>query len=83
MDNYHTQEIQEQYEKSKLENPMERKQINSVVMDYSDAMKNNTNTLENNLSYLRILLYTRLKINEYFVSSLIKISNYTTYQMNM
>lgn len=54
-----------------------------MVSDYSAAIKKNNNHLENNLIYLKNLLSARLEINDILCSSLIKISTYTNYQMNM
>jgi len=74
----------EETEKFKLENPLEKKPCyNTMVSDYSAAIKKNNNHLENNLIYLKNLLNARLEINEILTCSLIKMQNYTNYQMNM
>jgi len=69
--------------KLRIQNPLLRKNKYNLVVDYSEAIAKNNYLLENNLKFLRFLLESRLEINDYLLSSFIKIQSLDHYYINL
>ncbi len=81
---YETQDdIVKQLNNLKMQNPLQNKNKNNLIFDYSEAIEKNNFLLENNLKFLRFLLESRLEINDYILCSFIKIHSLNHYYINL
>ena len=69
--------------KLKLQNPLIKKNKLNLMLDYGEAIAKNNNYLENNLRFLQFLLETRLEINDYLISSFVKIQSLNDFYINL